>query len=221
MEISLVNDPHPQDQIVELGADGIQYQMVSGKSIPVTISSLDIPQEVRVRALALYESTTFRGHRNDKWRYTVFSYVYHAYYELGITFDPKQLAAKTGIGYKDVSKALNQFTQDAFTKGHKAGVLVATTKQWIDTFLARLKMEECSSEVVKLHDELVAADPILGTFAKKKLAGGIVYYWVTINGITLAKEMFPEIFEYTDSVIKNFSSTVITKVHNAVPQTQR
>jgi transcription initiation factor TFIIIB Brf1 subunit/transcription initiation factor TFIIB len=169
------------------------------KSIISNLEKLGFNEQIRNAANQIYLKLQTVTKKNDLPMLYFFC-VFNACINTGTVEDPIKLAEKIGLPKNKIQKALNEFSNSSF----KTPSILYTAIDLIPGFCESLNFNEDDIEgTVKLAQRLFLKAEDLMDESPRKIAGAIIQYYMSINGMSFNKKEFAKIIRLSDVTINN------------------
>jgi len=191
----------------------------SGTVLPfeADLKGLSIPSEVKSLVIKLASSCPRETHRMGVRRQQLFSYIYIAYLQLGINFDPEKLRKEMKMTQREVNMSLRitsgtssvDFplpTNDLTDEPISAPVVVISPVVYLEEICKMNNITEYYTDILDVSKTLIKKNKILLEFNPKHMAIALVRYYLLEIGINTPK--FAKINGISDSILKQHVSRI-------------
>jgi transcription initiation factor TFIIIB Brf1 subunit/transcription initiation factor TFIIB len=149
------------------------------------LAHININDDIKNRANEICTQMNIGIHRGMKRKKLLFYCLYHAYKQFGIIEDPKNIAEMIGLPNKEICKALSMFCGKVNSK------MYLTPYDYIRKYHEELKLpSDMLIHINNIADEVFKIDTSLQDEYPQSVAGAIILYYMTINGIAVDKKEF-------------------------------
>jgi hypothetical protein len=180
------------------------------------IKALEIPDDIKTKALELIHSSEHRTHRMGPRKVQIFTFVFSAYLLLGYKdFDPKDLAGKLGMDDRLINDAVDVISGTSshpvsLPKGDAGFITMPivnfTPINYIPEICAKCAIPEYTAMAIETGNRVIKADKRLIEFCPRKMAAAIVYYTLTTNGVKVRN--FCRLASIPSSQLKDYFSRI-------------
>lgn len=182
------------------------------RSIMNDLEKLNLPEDVKLEAERIFHrlsTSTKRGKRRKK---LLFYCIFNAYNMLGQPQDPKFIAELVDISPTEMTKAFSMCSE--IQTNYRPPNIHKTPLDFLPQHIQRVGLDStCTDDIMALGSEVLLKDPELYEHYPQVVAAGILLYYLTINGISVDKKKFAELFRRSEmTIVKMFKR--ISQVHN-------
>lgn len=226
------NDKNPEEedydegalhQVIDYSVSGLGRSNFSNchmltkktdKSILPDLDKLNIPDDIRIEAEGVFRELKTNTKRGRRRRKLLFYCIFVAYTKLGQPKDPKTIADMVGISSTEMTKAFSMCSESQ--TNYKSPIVHWSPMDFIPEYLEQIGLEmDCLDDVMKLSQNILDKDPDLYESYPQVVAGGILMYYMTINGvININKKRFAEVLKKSEMTISKMYKR-IAQVHNS------
>lgn len=185
----------------------------SDRSILKEMDGLTVSDEAKLMADSIFMKLNPLTKRGNRRKQLIFFCLYYAYIELGQPQDPKKIAQIVGIKPSGITKAFSMFSQAQ--TGYKPPNLYITPIHLIPQYCESLHLTtETTQDILNFAQTILDKDPNLKERFPQKIAGGILLYYLTINGFSVNRKEFAKLIQLSDVTISNVFKQ-IASIHNS------
>lgn len=180
------------------------------------LKNINIPYEVKIEVLKLANTCPRETHRMGVRRQQLFSYIYLAYLQMGIKFDPDKLREELKMTQREVNMALRIISGTSSVEiplpttenddPISAPVVVISPMIYLEEICKNNKIEDKYEEVQEMAKGILDKNKILLEFNPKHIAVSIVKHYLASNGISIPK--FAKNNGISDSILKQHVSRI-------------
>lgn len=191
----------------------------SNQPFETDLKNLNIPSEVKAEVLKLANTCPRETHRMGVRRQQLFSYIYLAYLQMGIKFDPDKLRDELKMTQREVNMALRIISGTSSVEiplpttenddPISAPVVVISPMVYLEEICKNNRLEDKYEEIYELAKGILDKNKILLEFNPKHIAVSIVKYYLMINGVSIPK--FAKINGISDSILKQHVGRISKK----------
>jgi transcription initiation factor TFIIIB Brf1 subunit/transcription initiation factor TFIIB len=188
----------------------------SDRSILKEMDGLAVSEEAKLMADSIFMKLNPLTKRGNRRKQLIFFCLYYAYIELGQPQDPKKIAQIVGIKSSGITKAFSMFSQAQ--TGYKPPNIYILPIHLIPQYCESLHLTpETTQDVLNFAQMILDKDPSLKERFPQKIAGGILLYYLTINGATVNRKEFAKLIQLSEVTIANVYKH-IASIHNSSGQ---
>jgi hypothetical protein len=181
------------------------------------LKTLNIPQDVKILVLKLASTCPKETHRMGVRRQQIFSYIYLAYLQLGIKFDPEKLREEMKMTQREVNMALRIISGTSSVEiplptnddddPMSAPVVVISPLVYLEEICKNNGMESDYDEINDMSKTILDKNKILLEFNPKHIAISLVKHFMTLNNINIPK--FAKNNGISDSILKQHVNRIV------------
>lgn len=181
-------------------------------SIMNELNKINIPDDIKKDAERIYHTLNYHIRRGRKRKKMIFYCIYNAFLEHDIIYDPYILADYIGLESNEVQKCFSMFMVDNYKP-------VLRRFHPKDFFYHYCKIFNIGLDILpeleKLCDEIIDKDKTLLETFPQTVAASILYYFLTIKGITINKVEFCKKLKRSETFITKLYER-IASIHNNI-----
>jgi len=190
-----------------------QYTPVAKVLFEAEIKKLNIPEEVKISAIAIANSSEQKTHRNAIRREQIFAYVYYAFLQSGIAFNPNDVAKELGLDKQQINKAVQMSSGTSNVKiplpiqngiQMTSPVVVISAKTYIQSICVLNNIQEDFSAIYNIAETLLDNDSDEASFVAEQnpahVAVAIVKLYLDSKGRKITQ--FAKTNKISDLVLK-------------------
>ena len=187
------------------------------KSIKSDLKKIGFPVNIIVEADEIYNKLDTGTKRGKRRKQMMFFCVKTAYNNLGIPEDPSKLANMCGISRSDISKAQSMCSK---TKtNYKAPIVHRNPEDFLKIYYRRIQdlfsfPENTMDELIEMCHEIMEKDEELEDEKPQTVAAAIIVFYIGIDGYSIEKKKYNEIFGISDMTINKIKNKV-TEAYNS------
>ncbi len=178
---------------------------------------LDIPVEVKNLVMKLASTCPKETHRMGVRRQQLFSYIYLAYLQLGIKFDPEKLREMMKMNQREINMALRIISGTSSvgiplpTNGYEndpisAPIVVISPIIYLEELCKNNNLESYTEDIIRVSKSILDRNKILLEFNPKHMAISLIRYYLLELDINIPK--FAKSNGISDSILKNYVSRI-------------
>ena len=184
------------------------------RSITSDLEKINLPDDVKIVAADVFRkliTSTKRGRRRKK---LLFYCIFVAYIELKQPMEPKTIAELVGISSTEMTKAFSMCSETQ--TNYKTPIIRWKPLDFIPEYIEKLGLDaDCLDDVNKLADDILNKDPDLYESYPQVVAGGIIMYFMYINGVVnIDKKLFAKVLMRSEMTISKMFKR-IAQVHSS------
>lgn len=181
------------------------------KSINKELKLIQISDPIKIRANKIYQQISTPTKKGRKRLLLVFYCVYFAYIEKKIVVDPIDITNQLGLKKNAISKALNTFSNC----GYDPPMNVVNPVDLIRLYAEKIPCldKSCIPEIEEFGRDIMEKKPDFGEPFPQKIAGGIIKFYMELNGHALPKKNY-EVMLYSSPVTINNVVKEIKTIYN-------
>jgi hypothetical protein len=175
------------------------------------LRNLNIPTEVKNMVMKLASTCPKETHRMGVRRQQLFSYIYLAYLQLSMKFDPDKLREDMKMNQREVNMALRIISGTSSvdiplpTNGYEddplsAPVVVISPMVYIEDVCKHNNLEDYMEDIIRVSKNILEKNKILLEFNPKHIAISLARYYLLELGINIPK--FAKHNGISDSILK-------------------
>ena len=189
----------------------------SDRSILKEMDGLAISDEVKMMAESIFMKLNPMTKRGNRRKQLLFFCVYFSLVELGAPQDPKKIAQLVGIKPSGITKAFSMFSEAQ--TGYRPPSLYITPIHLIPQYCESLHLTpETTQEIINFAQTILDKEPNLKEKFPQKVAGGLILYYLTINGVTLNRKEFAKVIGLSEVTLSGIYKQVAS-IHNGSSKT--
>ena len=176
----------------------------------VDLRGMDLPMEVKSMAMNLASSCPRETHRMGVRRQQLFSYIYLAYLQLGLKFDPERLREEMGMTQREVNMALRivsgtssisiPLPTNDLDECISAPVVVISPVIYLEEICTLNGIPEHTERVTVMSKTILKKNKILFESNPRHIAISLVKYYLNCVGVNIPK--FSKNNRISDSILK-------------------
>jgi transcription initiation factor TFIIIB Brf1 subunit/transcription initiation factor TFIIB len=183
------------------------------RTILPDLDKIQISDEIKYQAEKIFKQLGTGTRRGLKRKKLLFYCVYNAYKSLGILEDANTVADLVGIPYSEITKAFSLFSEGKTL--YRAPITFRTPIDFIHKYYSEVGLgPESLRPLLDIAEEVLELDPELDENYPQVVAAGIIFYYLTINGISVNKEEFAKLIGKSPMTIAKMSKRIST-IHNS------
>lgn len=183
------------------------------KTLKSELRSKGFPAEIINKADEIFVKMKFGLKRGVRRKQLIFYCAQAAYNELGISIDPSQLASTCGITYSEISKA-NSMCSPSKT-GYKPPSEFKLPQDFIETYYKKIMDlnildfgENAQENIINICNEVMNKSSELKEEKPQTVAAAVLVFYLELNGCSLKKDKYTEIFNKSDMAIIKIKNKV-------------
>jgi len=189
---------------------------IPAKTLTFTImnelNKFNIPDDIKKDAERIYHTLNYHIRRGRKRKKMIFYCIYNAFLEHDIIYDPYILADFIGLEANEVQKCFSMFIVDNYKpvlkKFHPKDFFPHYCKIFNINLDALPRLEKLCNEIINKDKSLLEMFP-------QTVSASILYYFLTINGITINKLEFCKKLKRSETFITKLYEK-IASIHNSI-----
>ncbi len=165
------------------------YNIAKQNRCPIDFNDLpigtDVIEKCKVICRTLMEKTVSK--RINRIKHLKFICVFFAYNDLEIVVQPEDIAIMVGITKKEMFKSIQ--THSELETGYRPKNIRATPAALLERYCETLEMMDHKDDIIKMAKKILSKDPMIDDEKMPQvIAGGLLMYYLKINGITIKGE---------------------------------
>lgn len=177
------------------------------KSIINDLSTIAIPDDVKVKAEAVYNELGCPTHKGNRRKELVFFCVYQAFIILDSPRDKKEIADMVGLPHSQISNAnsIASVSTSVYRKKSKR----YTPFDYLDKHLVEVNIEECLPDVERIANRILRNDPDLKDSRPQVVSMAIIKYYMVSNGIKFRVEDLAKVIQRSPTTLEAVYKKVV------------